>query len=101
MLYGYGDSVQTRQANTPVGGRTRGRELKIDDGKLLVNPHAGVLVSVLGNISMKRRLTQPVPHIKGPQRRMGIFFICHYYYFTNTHNHTQYIDSAMAFDALH
>ena len=38
--------VQTRQANTPVGGCTRGRELKIDDGKLLVNPHECCIVNI-------------------------------------------------------
>ena len=45
---------------------------------------AGVLVSVVGNISMKRRLTQPVPHVKGPQRRTGNFF----YFIISTTTHT-------------
>ena len=48
--------------------------------------NAGVLVSVVGNISMKRRLTQPVPHVKGPQRRMGIFYII--VIISQTHTHT-------------
>ena len=47
---------------------------------------AGVLVSVVGNISMKRRLTQPVPHIKGPQRRTGNFLFYYIYNHTYIHN---------------
>ena len=47
---------------------------------------AGVLVSVVGNISMKRRLTQPVPHVKGPQRRTGNFLFYYIYHHTYIHN---------------
>ena len=47
---------------------------------------AGVLVSVVGNISMKRRLTQPVPHVKGPQGRTGNFLFYYIYNHTYIHN---------------
>ena len=65
--------VQTRQANTPVGGRTRGRELKVDDGKLLVNPHECCIVDI--HTKFLRRLSLYIYiHIYSAKKETHMWF---------------------------